>query len=400
MARGEAIKTRVHLKGNHQDFIVFVDDADTYKKWKTDRSIPLAHFISSFKIFGTGGQGTQGIYDAPSKGDLENQFDTTDEDAIIKKILEEGEAQEMEMPERQGNTNDSYNSTKTRWSDGFTVVESDLIKSEPELNRRFLPNIYRRVMPQLLISDHNQPGRDRSREEKPGHRGASLTATMVPLPLFKLAALFVRHISKYGANQIKAAAHDHPRFRAFAARHGQSIHQLNMRLSVALLRNVDAEMRAKELAEAPTVKTKEQVEKEEASKKEGSSSGSGSSGSKSRPKWQSVWKRKFRQLPEAKAVSLFADVVGDAFILGVAGGLLIFEYWRASQKPDQNLERIKALTDKIEEMKLREEELVELEEKQRVRMDRLEEALRVLRDPKTKKPLLPSLQPSDPQPTG
>ena len=42
-------------------------------------------------------QGTQGIYDAPSKGDLENQFDTTDEDAIIKKILEEGEAQEMEV---------------------------------------------------------------------------------------------------------------------------------------------------------------------------------------------------------------------------------------------------------------------------------------------------------------
>jgi hypothetical protein len=37
-----------------------------------------------------------------------------------------------------------------------------------------------------------------------------------------------------------------------------------MRLSVALLRNVEAEMRAKELAEAPTVKTKGQAEKEEA----------------------------------------------------------------------------------------------------------------------------------------
>ena len=27
----------------------------------------------------------------------------------------------------------------------------------------------------------------------------TITTTMVPLPLFKLAALFVRHVSKYGA---------------------------------------------------------------------------------------------------------------------------------------------------------------------------------------------------------
>ncbi|KAI0410849.1 optic atrophy 3 protein-domain-containing protein [Xylaria grammica] len=76
---------------------------------------------------------------------------------------------------------------------------------------------------------------------------------MVPFPLFKLAALFVRHVSKYGANRIKSQAHDHPEFRRLAARYGQAIHQLNMRLSVALLRNVDAEIRAKEKAEAPTV---------------------------------------------------------------------------------------------------------------------------------------------------
>ena len=41
-------------------------------------------------------------------------------------------------------------------------------------------------------------------------------------------------------NRIKAQAHDHPGFRRFAARYGQAIHQLNMRLSVALLRNVEA----------------------------------------------------------------------------------------------------------------------------------------------------------------
>ncbi|CRK47846.1 hypothetical protein BN1723_007779, partial [Verticillium longisporum] len=90
---------------------------------------------------------------------------------------------------------------------------------------------------------------------------------MVPLPLFKLAALLVRHVSKYGANHIKAQAHEHPRFRQFAARYGQSIHQINMRLNVALLRNPSAEARAKEKAEAPTVKTKEEIEKEEEKKR-------------------------------------------------------------------------------------------------------------------------------------
>lgn len=53
MVRGEASQTKVHFKGNNEDFILFVDDAETYKKWKSDSSIPLAHFVSSFKIFVT-----------------------------------------------------------------------------------------------------------------------------------------------------------------------------------------------------------------------------------------------------------------------------------------------------------------------------------------------------------
>lgn len=168
-----------------------------------------------------------------------------------------------------------------------------------------------------------------------------------------------------------------------------------MRLSVASLRNVDAEMKAKDLAEAPTVKTKEQIEKEAQEAKKGD--GEKAAGGEPAPAKKSVWRRQFRQLPEAKAVALFADVVGDMFILGVAGGLLIFEYWRSSGKPDQNLERIKALTERVEELTEKEEELLKAEEKQRVRMDQLEEALRGLKDPKSKKPLLPSLQPSEPQ---
>ena len=164
-----------------------------------------------------------------------------------------------------------------------------------------------------------------------------------------------------------------------------------MRLSVALLRNVEAEMRAKDLAEAPTVPTKEEVEKEKAK--------TGKEGSHEKPasrtrKWTSVWKRKFRPLPESKAVSLFADVVGDAFILSVAMGLLIFEYWRSSQKPDANLERIKELDARVEEMRRREEEAERREEEQKRRVDVLEEALKGLHEStwRGKKPLLPSLQ--------
>lgn len=200
-------------------------------------------------------------------------------------------------------------------------------------------------------------------------------------------------------NQIKTAAHDHAGFRAFAARHGQSIHQLTMRMSVASLRNVEAEMKAKDLAEAPTVKTKEQIEKEEREKKQGSAAGEKGKKRKKMKEWTSVWNRQFRPLPEAKAVSLFADVVGDAFILSVATGLLLFEYWRSSQKPDANLERIRELDARLEEMREREEEAGRREEEQRRRVGLMEEALRGLKDPKSKKPLLPSLQAEEAPPS-
>ncbi|KAI0409464.1 hypothetical protein F4802DRAFT_593112 [Xylaria palmicola] len=211
---------------------------------------------------------------------------------------------------------------------------------------------------------------------------------MVALPLFKLGALFVRHISKYGANRIKIQAHDHPGFRKFAASYGQMMHQLNMRMSVALLRNVEAEIKAKEKADAPTVKTKEEVEKEHEIRAK-----HGTTNHENRTKRTfpitSIWRRKFRPLPEAKAVDLFADVVGDAFILLVAAALVLFEYHRSAQKPDANLEKIAKLTERFEELERREKDLEEAEKQHRDRTALLEDTLRRLNDPKTKKPLLP-----------
>jgi len=180
-----------------------------------------------------------------------------------------------------------------------------------------------------------------------------------------------------------------------------------MRLSVALLRNVEAEIRAREKAEAPTVKTKEETEKEvrkeEAAKAKAleqehdsqhkdEHGKTKSSQSKEPPK--SVWKRKFRPLPEAKAVDLFADVVGDAFILVVAGVLIIYEYYRSSSKPDHNLERIKELNQQLEELRKKEEERRRDESMQESRILAMERALRAYRDPKTKQPLLPEPTPA------
>ncbi|KAF1730187.1 hypothetical protein CRV24_009643 [Beauveria bassiana] len=250
---------------------------------------------------------------------------------------------------------------------------------------------------------------------------------MVPLPLFKLGALFLRHVSKYGANHIKKQAHDHARFRAFAARYGQMMHQLNMRMSVALLRDVEAERRAKEKAEAPTVKTEAQTRREEEKEREKERKKAGGTTSTTstttttqgttttgttttgtttkgtttakqsqkprRQPFQNIWTRKFRALPEEKAVDLFADVIGDTFILGVAVALILYEYWRAQQKPDSNKERIEELVRRVE---AGDEALREAEERHRQRLEALETALRSLQDPKTKKPLLPSLQEAAP----
>lgn len=216
---------------------------------------------------------------------------------------------------------------------------------------------------------------------------------MVPLPLFKLASLFVRHVSKYGANRIKSQAHDHPQFRAFAARYGQRIHQLNMRLSVALLRDVDAERKAKEKAEAPTVKTKEQVEKEAQLKAKYGSTAKDASQWRN-PLRTSVWKRRFKPLPEGKAVDLFADVIGDGFILLVATALILYETWRSSVKPDKNKEMIEELNKRFEELQTREKDHEAEERRQQSRILQLEEVLRNYKDPKTKQPLLPSPTPA------
>lgn len=146
-------------------------------------------------------------------------------------------------------------------------------------------------------------------------------------------------------------------------------------MAVTLLRDKVAEQRAKERAEAPTVKTEEQMKAEEAAREKKAAKEKAEKAEASK----SVWKRRFRPLPENKAVDLFADVIGDAFILCVAAGLIIYEYVRSAGKPDANAERITELNRKFEELNQRETELEEVEKEQKRRVDTLEEALEEIR---------------------
>lgn len=173
-----------------------------------------------------------------------------------------------------------------------------------------------------------------------------------------------------------------------AERYGQNIHQLNMRLSVALLRNREAEQAAREKAEAPTVKTKEQSEREARLREKYGTTPKESHPVKIVP--LSPWRRKFRPLPENKAIALFADVVGDAFLLLVAGGLIIYEYWKALQKPDANLERIREVHSRIDEMKEKEAELEECNNEQKKKIKALEETLLALKASTSEKTLTAS----------
>jgi hypothetical protein len=159
------------------------------------------------------------------------------------------------------------------------------------------------------------------------------------------------------------------------------MHQFNMRMSVSALRDVAAERRAKERAEAPTVKTEEQVKADEIAKEKQKDKEKEAEKHAS----QSIWKRKFRPLPEPKAVDLFADVIGDTFILAVATALILYEYLRSKGKPDANAEKIAELEKVVKDEERRILELEESEKQQEMRVEVLEQALELLRNPPPKK---------------
>lgn len=51
--RGNAQQTKVHFKGQEDDYVIFAESSQMVKDWKADKSIPLAQVVNGWKIFVT-----------------------------------------------------------------------------------------------------------------------------------------------------------------------------------------------------------------------------------------------------------------------------------------------------------------------------------------------------------
>lgn len=152
-------------------------------------------------------------------------------------------------------------------------------------------------------------------------------------------------------NQIKAQAHDHERFRRVCVSVAQSLHRLDMRLRLGLLRDSAAIERqaARDAAEAeakkykptaPTVKTKAETKAEEAAVTKAKEKAVETVKHQPRPR--------IRPLSESKAIDSGANFISEAFLFAVAGGLIVFESWRSRRKESSRREDVQDRLNELE----------------------------------------------------
>jgi hypothetical protein len=127
MPRGSGSIAFVHYRGQKKsdgskgdDYIVYIDDLEDYQKWKDgDTSIPLTNFAGT-DVYTSHKQGKQTADDRVSDFALANDFPDQarggkpDMDAIIRHILSSSEATLTHIEGRQGPTNDSMDSMRTK----------------------------------------------------------------------------------------------------------------------------------------------------------------------------------------------------------------------------------------------------------------------------------------------
>ncbi|RKP39732.1 ribosome maturation protein, partial [Dimargaris cristalligena] len=85
--------TKIVYKDTHkgsEEFFVFAEP-DMIKKWRKDKSIPLAQVLETFNVYTVDTGGNTGLASTPSKGTLESTFQTSNVDDICRFILERGE---------------------------------------------------------------------------------------------------------------------------------------------------------------------------------------------------------------------------------------------------------------------------------------------------------------------
>ncbi|PQE11496.1 Ribosome maturation SBDS N-terminal protein [Rutstroemia sp. NJR-2017a BBW] len=107
MTRGNTQEVKVHYRGKnvHDDFLVYVTDADLLVKWRNDKTIPMAEVIDSYKVFVTHMHGTQGIYDHASNAELESEFGTHKIDEVAEIILQDGSIIQNKSSSKEGDRN-------------------------------------------------------------------------------------------------------------------------------------------------------------------------------------------------------------------------------------------------------------------------------------------------------
>ncbi|EME38409.1 hypothetical protein DOTSEDRAFT_48636 [Dothistroma septosporum NZE10] len=174
---------------------------------------------------------------------------------------------------------------------------------------------------------------------------------------FKLLSLAIRTAAKPIGNYIKRQAKEHDGFRKFAVNQAQRVHRIDMRMRLGILHDPEAQQRMhdrevklaeekKKKAETPTVRTADEQKKFE-----------GQQAKEARgEKKEDVQKRpKIKPLSETRAIELGANFFSEAFIFGVAVGLLVWDSWRSRSKEkdrrDDVKERIEQLEAEVESLR-------------------------------------------------
>ncbi|KAL2870106.1 OPA3 family protein [Aspergillus lucknowensis] len=161
----------------------------------------------------------------------------------------------------------------------------------------------------------------------------------------KLSSLVIRTLSKPIANQIKAQAREHERFRRICVSMAQGLHRLDMRLRLGTIRdNATAQRRAaaeaevrKHIPTSPTVKTQAETAAEEEAI------------AKAKEAEKPAPKPHIRPLSESKAIESGATFISEGFLFLVAGGLILFESWRSRRKETTRRDDVAARLKELED---------------------------------------------------
>lgn len=151
----------------------------------------------------------------------------------------------------------------------------------------------------------------------------------------KITSLIIRTLSKPIANQLKAQAREHARFRKICIAFAQSLHRVDMRLRLGLLRN--------------TGTTERQSSKEAGDGAERGEDSKGRSKASDKDKDRALTRTRIRPLSEAKAIDSGANFISESFLFAVAGSLIFFEAFRSRRKENSRREDVADRLAELEE---------------------------------------------------